>query len=158
MESEHFAQRWLAADHAREWDVATVTDVRHEGADATTLRLELPQAASFVAGQYYLVRLCISTGPGTVEQAYSLSSSPWPLSPFIELTVRSVPGGRVSPVLARQVEVFDQLHLRGPFGSLTWDETNEDAVVMIGAGSGVAPFMSIVRSASLRGSTVPMAL
>lgn len=158
MESEAFTERWLAPDHSREWDVATITEVRHEGADATTLRLELPHLADFVAGQYYLVRLRTDTGPGTVEQAYSLSSSPWPSSRFIEMTVRTVPGGRVSPVLVRQVGVGDQLHLRGPFGSLTWDESNDDAVVMIGAGSGVAPFTSIVRYASARESTVPMAL
>ncbi len=158
MESKDFAQRWLVPDYARAWDLATVTEVRHESADAATLRLELPQPVDFVAGQYYLVRLRIKTGPGNVEQAYSLSSSPWPSSPFVEITVRAVPGGRVSPVLVRRVEVGDQLHLRGPFGSLTWDETSEDAVVMIGAGSGVAPFMSIVRYASNRQSKVPMVL
>lgn len=158
MRSEEFAQRWLAPDHSREWDVATVTQVRPEGADATTLGLELPQPADFVAGQYYLVRLRVNARPGVVEQAYSVSSSPWPSSPFIEMTVRAVPGGRVSPVLVRQVGVGDQLHLRGSFGSLTWDETNGDAVVMIGAGSGVAPFASIVRYASARESPVPMTL
>jgi ferredoxin-NADP reductase len=158
VESDEFAQRWLATDHGRQWDVATVVAVCPEGTDATTLRLQLPVPANFVAGQYYLVRLRVGTAPKVVEQAYSVSSSPWPPSSQIEITVRDVPRGRLSPVLARQIVAGDQLHLRGPFGSLTWNEADGDALVMIGAGSGVAPFTSIVRFASARRSKVPMAL
>jgi ferredoxin-NADP reductase len=64
----------------------------------------------------------------------------------------------MSRVLARQVREGDQLHLDGPFGALTWNEAGGGALLMIGAGSGVAPFASIVRFASARQSRVPMAL
>jgi ferredoxin-NADP reductase len=138
--------------------VATVVGVRVECRDATTLLLELPEPVDFVAGQYFLVRVRVDAAPGVVEQAYSVSSSSWPPSSTIEITVRDVPGGRESPLLARRVDAGDHLHLRGPFGALTWDGVDADPLMMIGAGSGVAPFASIVRSASARQSTTPMAL
>jgi len=158
MSSMEISQRWLAPDPGGLWLVATVVGVRTECRDATTLLLELPEAVDFVAGQYFLVRLRVDVAPGAVEQAYSVSSSPWPASPRIEITVRDVPGGRASPLLARRVGAGDQLHLHGPFGSLTWDGVDVGPLVMIGAGSGVAPFASIVRCASARHETTPMAL
>jgi ferredoxin-NADP reductase len=158
MSSYEFPQRWLTPDPGALWLVATVVGVRSECRDATTLLLELPEPVDFVAGQYFLVRLRVDVAPGVVEQAYSVSSSPWPPSSTIEITVRDVPGGRVSPLLARRVGAGDQLHLHGPFGSLTWDGVDVGPLMMIGAGSGVAPFASIVRSASARQSTTPMAL
>jgi ferredoxin-NADP reductase len=158
MSSNEFAQRWLAPDPGRLWLVATVIGVRTECRDATTLLLELPEPVDFVAGQYFLVRMRVDAAPGVVEQAYSVSSSSWPPSSTIELTVRDVPVGRVSHLLARRVSAGDHLHLRGPFGSLTWDGIDAGPLMMIGAGSGVAPFASIVRSASARQSTTPMAL
>jgi hypothetical protein len=111
---------------------------------------ELAEPAHFVAGQYYLVRMRVDVVPGVLEQAYSVSSSPWPPSSEIEITVRDVPGGRTSRVLARQVREGDQLHLHGPFGALTWNEADGGPLLMIGAGGGVAPFASIVRFASVR--------
>jgi len=158
MSSNEFPQRWLAPDPGGLWLVATVVGVRADGRDATTLLLELPEPVDFVAGQYFLVRLRVDAAPRVVEQAYSVSSSSWPPSSTIEITVRDVPGGRLSPVLARRVSAGDQLHLHGPFGALTWDGVDASPLMMIGAGSGVAPFASIVRSASARRSTTPMAL
>ena len=105
-----------------------------------------------------LVRLRIDDVPRVVEQAYSVSSSPWPPSSKIEITVRDVRGGRVSPLLAHQVCEGDQFHVHGPFGDLTWDGTDTGPLLMIGAGSGVAPLVSILRFVSARRSTVPMTL
>ena len=158
MSSNEFFQRWLAPDRGRLRLVATVIGVRSECSDATTLLLELPKPADCVAGQYYLVRMRIDGASGVVEQAYSVSSSPWSPSSKIVITIREIPDGRASPLLARQVGEGDQLHLHGPFGSLTWNEADGGPLLMNGAGSGVALFASIVRFASSGHSTVPMAL
>ena len=158
MSSNEFFQRWPAPDRGRLWLVATVVRVRSECSNVKTPLLELPEPVDFVAGQYYLVRMRIDGAPGFVEQAYSVSSSPSPPSSKIEITIREIPGGHASPLLARQVGEGDQIHLRGPFGSLTWNEADGGPLLMIGAGSGLAPFESIVRFASTRHSTVPMAL
>lgn len=158
MRSDELAQRWLAPDLGRLWEVATALGVRPDGSDAATLRLELPRPAHFAAGQYNLVRMRVDAAPKGVEQAYSVSSSQWPPFSEIEVTDRDVPGGRASPVSTRQVGDGVQLHLYGPLGTLTWSEADEGPFVMIGVTSSVAPMASIMRFASARQSTVPMAL
>ena len=64
MRSDELAQRWLAPDLGRLWEVATVLRVRRDGSDAATLRVELPEPAHFAAGQYYLVRMRVDAAPG----------------------------------------------------------------------------------------------
>lgn len=152
------AGRWLAADRGGLWSRATVTDVVPDPSGATTLQLRLPETPQLLAGQYYLVRLAVDTSPGAVEQAYSVSSSPYPPTREIDITVREVPGGRVSRLLARRVRTGDLLHVRGPFGDLTWTEADGGPLVLVGAGTGVAPLLSIVRYAAARGSAMSMTL
>ena len=149
--------RWLAADRARMWEEAEVVGVERRAA-AALLRLRLVEVPDLLPGQYYLVRLAVDAPPGVVEQAYSLCSSPHPPSTEVEIAVREVPGGRVSPLLAHQVEVGDLLQVRGPFGFLTWTEHDGGPVGLVGAGTGVAPLISIVRYAAARRLAIPMTL
>jgi len=154
--------RWLAPDPGGLWEVADVVGVEPETVESTTLRLTLPEVPELLPGQYYLVRLATrahaGVGAGAVQQAFSVSSSPYPPTRTVAITVREVPGGRVSPHLAHKVRVGDQLHLHGPYGFLTWTEEDGGPLVLIGAGSGVAPLMSIVRYAVARKASVPMVL
>lgn len=149
-------RRWLAPDRGRLWDEAEVVGVVPDAPGVTTLRLTLPETPELLPGQYYLVRLAIERPPGMVEQAYSVSSPPYPQVPDLEITVREVPDGRASPLLVRHVRVGDRLQVRGPFGFLTWTEKDGGPLMLIGAGSGVAPFMSIVRYAVARRAQMPM--
>jgi ferredoxin-NADP reductase len=149
--------RWLAPGQATTWELARVVTVQREDA-ATTLQLRLPTAPDLLPGQYYLVRVAIGTRPFAVEQAYSLSSSPYPASEEVDITVRAVAGGRASPSLAHEVELGDLLQVRGPYGFLTWTEQDGGPLLLIGGGSGVAPLVSIVRYAAVRDAEVPMTL
>jgi ferredoxin-NADP reductase len=153
--SDH--DRWVVPGQSSQWERARVIAVSREES-ATTLRLRLAETPNLLPGQYYLVRLAIESGPGAVQQAYSLSSSPFPPTPEIEITVRAVAGGRASPVLADRVQVGDLLQVRGPRGFLTWTEDEGGPLGLIGAGSGVAPLVSIVRYAAARGIETPMTL
>lgn len=149
--------RWLAADRKSMWEEVKVTAVER-ARSGTMLRLRLDELPDLLPGQYYLVRLAVDAPPGVAEQAYSLCSSPYPPSTEVEIAVREVPGGRVSPLLTRQVEVGDLLQVRGPFGLLTWTEHDGGPLGLVGAGTGVAPLVSIVRYASARRLAVPMTL
>ncbi len=155
--SDLAGDRWIAADRRAMWDQARVAEVER-GASGTLLRLRLVVVPDVLPGQYYLVRLAVDVPPGVVEQAYSLCSSPYPPSGEVEITVREVPRGRASSILAHQVEVGDFLQVRGPFGFLTWTEHDGGPIGLIGAGSGVAPLTAIVRYAAARELTVPMTL
>lgn len=155
--SSSAVDRWLAVDRMAAWDEAEVTGVERSRL-GTVLRLRLADVPNALPGQYYLVRLAVDVPPGVVEQAYSLCSSPYPPSTDVEIAVREVPGGRVSPLLARQVEVGDLLQVRGPFGFLTWTEHDGGPLGLVGAGTGVAPLVSIVRYAAARQIAVPMTM
>ena len=149
--------RWLVADRMAMWEEAKVTGVERT-ISGTILRLRLEEVPDFLPGQYYLARIAVDAPPGVAEQAYSLCSSPYPPSTDVEIAVREVPGGRVSPLLARQVEVGDLLQIRGPFGFLTWTEQDGGPLGLVGAGTGVAPLVAIVRYAAARQLSVPMTL
>lgn len=151
------SDRWLAVDRMAVWEQALVVKVERNAA-GTVLRLRLAEVPDDLPGQYYLVRLAVGAPPGVAEQAYSLCSSPYPPSSEVEIAVREVPGGRVSPLLVRQVEVGDLLQVRGAFGFLTWTERDGGPVGLIGAGTGVGPLAAIVRYAAARRLEVPMTL
>lgn len=151
-------RRFLAPDRVGLWEEARVVDVRGEADGVRTLRLGLPQVADFLPGQSFHLRMAIESRPYAIEQPYSASSSPWPPTDEIEITVREVPGGRVSPLLVREVRPGDLIQLRGPYGFLTWSEREGGPLMLIGAGSGVAPLVSIARYAVARDAKVPMTM
>lgn len=148
-------RRWLAPDRAGVWEEVVVTRA-DAGEHATVLGIRFATVPRYLPGQYFLLRLATPGPPGAVEQAYSLSSSPFPGSPLAEMAVRAIETGRVSPALAHEVVPGDLLHVRGPYGFLTWTEEDGGPIALVGAGTGIAPLVSIVRYAAARGCEVPM--
>lgn len=150
------------SDRARKpparWQNARVLDIVAEAPDAVTLRLELEETASFLAGQYYNVRMSIPGREMPVQRAYSVGSSPIPPSSIIEIGVREVTGGLISPRLVGRVAVGDLVEVRGPVGRFTWTVEDGGPVLLIGAGSGVVPLMSIIRYAAASECGIPIRL
>jgi ferredoxin-NADP reductase len=91
---------------------------------------------AFVAGQYVGLRY-----DGT-PRAYSLASSPTRAD--LELCVRRVPGGRLSPQICDELAVGDELTLRGPYGELVLQDHSPRDKVFLATGTGVAPFKSMI--------------
>ncbi len=130
------------------WQMATVTEIRRETANAKTFRLDLPERTAFLAGQHFLVRLTDPDGY-TAQRSYSVASAP-DGSGTIELTVERLPDGEVSSFLHDVVMVGDDLEVRGPIGGwFVW--RGDTPVVLVGGGSGVVPLMSMLRLARERG-------
>lgn len=140
------------------WRVAEVIEVIEEAPDTVTLRLQLSETDGFVAGQYYNVRLDVPGRPRPVQRAYSVGSSPLPDPSIIDLGVREVPGGIISPRLVRELGVGAQLEVRGPTGRFTWTGDDGDPVLLVGAGSGIVPLMAMIRYAAATGQETPMCL
>ncbi|MGH9044535.1 MAG: FAD-binding oxidoreductase [Acidimicrobiales bacterium] len=133
------------------WQGATVIETIKEAPDTLTLRLRLEESVGFAAGQYYNVRMSVPGRPRPVQRAYSVGSSPLPDPRVIDIGVRELPGGLVSPRLVRETAIGDQLKVRGPYGRFIWNDRESGAVVLVGAGSGLVPLMSMVRHAKSRG-------
>jgi ferredoxin-NADP reductase len=130
------------------WLAARVTAVRAETPSARTLRLALPHEVPYLAGQHLVVRLTAPDGY-TAQRSYSLASAP-DGSAEVELTVERLEDGEVSSFLCDVVEPGDELEVRGPIGG--WFVWRGDApALLVGAGSGVVPLMSMLRYARRTG-------
>jgi ferredoxin-NADP reductase len=100
------------------------------------IELARPQSFHFIAGQ--TIRLLHET----TERDYSLITAP--TKPALGLCVYHVDGGEFSPLLAA-APVGTSLSFAGPHGYFTFRPSGRP-VVFIATGTGIAPFLSMVRS------------
>jgi ferredoxin-NADP reductase len=101
----------------------------------------------FRAGQY--VNVMVNVDGVRTSRPYSISSAP--LAERLELTVRDKPGGFVAPYLFNELKAGDVLETTGPAGHFYYEPLidGEDLVFLSG-GSGITPFMSMIRDAVQR--------
>ncbi|MFG2092273.1 FAD-binding oxidoreductase [Streptomyces sp. NPDC048612] len=141
--AEHAAEtsRTVASYHPRRLAL-TVSEVITETVSSATFRLRRPDGADlppFLAGQY------VGVFAGNTNRPYALSSSPADPSHW-DLTVRRVPGGRISNHLIDTLSVGDTLTTTGPMGTFHHNPLfHGDDLVFLAGGSGVAPAMSMIR-------------
>ena len=121
-----------------------------------SMKQETPDTVSFVlsgpsiehqAGQFVMLEY-----PGgdaeakdpekPIKRAYSIASGPkrgqWG---FIELCVKEMPEGWISKLL-QNITLSSSFWLSGPFGRFVFDPEVHKDIVMLAAGSGIAPFAS----------------
>lgn len=157
------------ARYALPWHVATVVARRRETPTAVSLELEVPGWHGALPGQHVDVRLTAEDGYST-QRSYSLAcagtmgAGPAPMpteaaTTRIALTVQVVDDGEVSPYLAEELVVGDQLELRGPIGHwFVWQPRDPHPVQLVGGGSGLVPLMSMLRTRRQVGSRAPFRL
>jgi len=153
------------APYSVPWRVATLVHRIRETATAMTLELDVPGWRGAMAGQHVDVRLTAEDGY-SAQRSYSLASPAsigMPVvgaaSQRIALTVQVVDDGEVSPYLTEDLEVGDQIELRGPIGNwFVWHPTDTRPVQLVAGGSGLVPLMSMARTHAACGSSAPMRL
>ncbi|MFC9431297.1 2Fe-2S iron-sulfur cluster-binding protein [Streptomyces sp. NPDC056987] len=123
-----------------------VAEVRRETPGAVTLVLEdadgKPRPFAFRPGQFFTLVADIDGRP--VRRAYSASSAPG--ASRLEVTVKHVAGGRFSTHARQGLRAGDRLAVRGPSGSFHAGPRPPGETVLIAAGSGVTPMMSMIRT------------
>ncbi|MFY1634607.1 2Fe-2S iron-sulfur cluster-binding protein [Solwaraspora sp. WMMB335] len=123
-----------------------VVQVRRETPNVVTVVLadadERRAPFDFQPGQFFTLVVDIDGRP--VRRAYSASSAPG--SPRLEVTVKHVEGGRFSTHVHRDLRAGDRLAVRGPSGSFHTAGQRRGDIVLVAAGSGVTPMMSIIRT------------
>ncbi|MFJ6392412.1 2Fe-2S iron-sulfur cluster-binding protein [Streptomyces sp. NPDC091972] len=123
-----------------------VAEVRRQTPTAVTLVLEdagpNPGAFDFRPGQFFTLVADIDGRP--VRRAYSASSAPG--ASRLEVTVKHIDGGRFSTHVHRSLRAGDRLAVRGPSGSFHTQTQPPDEIVLVAAGSGVTPMMSMIRT------------
>ncbi|VTP14783.1 NADH oxidoreductase hcr [Phytobacter ursingii] len=118
-----------------------VHHIQQETPDVWTLSLLCHDYYPYRAGQYALVSI-----RNSAEQmrAYTLSSTPG-VSEYITLTIRRLDGGLGSEWLTRDVKRGDYLWLSDAQGEFTCDNKTSDKLLLLAAGCGVTPIMSMRR-------------
>jgi glycine betaine catabolism B len=127
----------------REFINCEISRIKEETPDTRTLTLNLETALPFIPGQF--INVWFREGPLAdnlkAGRPYSISSCS--LNPReLDITIRVYPEGLVSPGLFNS-EVGTKLKVRGPYGRFVFKE--EKDIVMIAAGSGIAPFIGFVK-------------
>ena len=108
-------------------------------------------APGFLPGQYVNVQI-----PGTqLTRSYSFSSAPG--AGRVEFVVRNVPNGRMSDYLANTASAGDDISFLGPFGSFYLRPVARPVLFLAG-GTGIAPFLSMLRSLEQTGFAHPVRL
>ena len=131
------------------WRTATVTDVSHPIPRSVVLRLDVADRIEHLPGQHYVVRLTAEDGY-RAQRSYSVASAPGDAQ--VELFVERLDEGEVSTYLADVVAPGDTLEVRGPIGGwFVWDGTAP--ALLVGGGSGVVPFLAMLRHARRHGRT-----
>ncbi|MBS1170519.1 MAG: oxidoreductase FAD/NAD(P)-binding domain protein [Burkholderiaceae bacterium] len=129
------------------WQGGTLTclERRDETANSASFVLVASESVrfDFMPGQF--VTIGVDTASGRQYRAYSISSSP-SRSETLTITVKRVDGGLVSNHLLDHFHAGSQLEASAPAGSFRLDPADvPESIVLLSAGSGITPMMSIVR-------------
>lgn len=130
----------------------TVSDIRPEGEGAVAIRFAVPEALAadfaFVPGQYLTLRATI--GGQDLRRSYSIASQPGePLT----VGVKQVEGG-VFSTWAQGLRPGDRVAVMPPEGRFSCEEAQD--IVLIAAGSGITPMISMAASGLARGAAVTL--
>lgn len=144
------------------WHIATLKSSELISRDIRSMFFEVPDFPQFKAGQHCDIRLTSSDGY-QAQRSYSIASAPSSesrseliisemisdlgvnKSQKLEFGIQILPDGEVSSYLDI-MRVGEQIEIKGPIGGhFNWDSNMDSPILLIGAGSGIVPLLSIAR-------------
>jgi ferredoxin-NADP reductase/nitrite reductase/ring-hydroxylating ferredoxin subunit len=145
-----------AIQRARAVDVVLpVLDVIHETPDVRTFRLDNRDGRFPLDLPGRFANVCVELNGGEVWRPFTISSSPTTRE-HVDLTIKLNPAGEVSRYLFEHVRPGANLRVKGPQGGFCFDPgKHSEPLVLVSAGSGVTPMMSIARYLHASGSQQP---
>lgn len=130
-----------------------VVDIVEETHNVKTFRLsgKMPIVFSYRPGQF--ITLILPINGQQVRRSYSMSSSP--SRPYtLDITVKRVQNGLVSNWLCDELKTGDTLKVKDPSGKFSCFYHPSEKLLLIGAGSGITPIMSMLRWVADSGAAV----
>ena len=107
-----------------------------------TFTFELGEVIDFKAGQF--INLSFTEGESTYKRPYSICSPPSNSSTKIELCIKRVEIGEVTPKLFEK-KVGDEFEVMGPLGQFYIQDAEQiKRLLLVGVGTGIAPLRSIL--------------
>lgn len=134
-----------------------LSNIEQETHDTKTLRFLVPPERRCHAkpGQFLTFHWFVKGK--RVLRSYTISSSPTHTD-YVEITPKRVENGCVSNFLHDQAELGLTVEASGPYGRFYFDETVHQSIVLIAAGSGITPMISMVRYIDDLGLPTPVTL
>lgn len=131
---------------------AKVVDKQRLSPCVLGLWLETEEPFSYRPGQYLTLWRDASTA-----RSYSLASLPE--EGRLELHIARIDGGVLSPWLHDELQIGDRLEIQGPRGDCFYlPGDDEQPLLLVGTGTGLAPLYGIVRDALRQGHRGPIHL
>ncbi len=145
---------WIPEEifNIRSWR-ATLVAKRELRPGMVELRWELPdgERIRFKAGQYAQLKSApYGKARDSVFRSYSISSSPSD-DRAVEFIIERVEGGICSTWVCDVLSIGDSAEITGPFGEFALTDSDRE-IIMIAAGSGMAPIKSMLHSLEEQGS------
>jgi ferredoxin-NADP reductase len=112
--------------------------------DTKTLRFQVPKERRFRARPGQFLTFQWTVDGQRVARSYTISSSP-NHTDYVEITPKRTENGRVSVFLNEIAKPGLLVEARGPYGSFYFDEILHKSIVLIAAGSGITPMISMLR-------------
>lgn len=138
-------------DDAGEAIEAIVREIAQLSHDVTRLRIEAKNFA-YRPGQF------VELIAGDLKRHYSLASHPEE-DDFLEMHIRLHPEGRMSRHVRDALAIGHKLHVAGPRGTCFYEGVDTDQpLILIGAGTGLAPLYGVLRDALRRDHRGPIRL
>jgi CDP-4-dehydro-6-deoxyglucose reductase len=119
---------------------ARVASLRKMTDDVVHLKLKIPAAdrMQFLAGQY--VDFILKDGR---RRAFSLANPPHH-DEFLEFQIRHVPGGYFTSIVFNELKEKSLIRIEGPLGTFYLREDNDDPIIMMAGGTGMAPLRGML--------------
>jgi 3-ketosteroid 9alpha-monooxygenase subunit B len=131
-----------------------IAKIVQETPDARSFVLEVPAelAAQFKyrAGQFLTFK--VPHEQGAFDRCYSLSSAPESDGAHLKVTVKRVEGGKGSNWFNDALKEGTSLHVLPPAGRFVLKDSGTAPLLLFGAGSGITPMMSLIKSALKAGT------
>ena len=120
--------------------------------------LSAPESFSFESGQFVIASIPgFSNENGIpIARSYSIASSPAQKG-SIELCISLAEEGKFSTKI-HSLKTGDEVGIKGPYGRFSLKKPVADDTIFIAGGTGIAPIMSMLRTAYSEGRQMPLKL
>ncbi len=140
------------------WDrcLARIVSRSEASSDSVSLLLQPNRHfAGFAPGQH--VNIGVEIDGMRCTRSYSLTNAPR-ADGRIEITVKTIEGGRLSRYLCDSARPGDVLDLGQAFGDMTLQSRLSGDWLFLAAGSGITPLVAMTRQLAAQGMPVPLTL
>ncbi|WHS62694.1 pyridoxamine 5'-phosphate oxidase family protein [Pseudomonas sp. G2-4] len=147
------AERLQAEALRSHWRPLRVERVVDESHNIRSFYLQATDGAGlpkFEAGQHLPVRILLEGQKAPAIRTYSVSSAP--SDDFLRISVKR--DGSVSSHLHDQIQVAHEIEARAPQGHFTVQPTERRPLVLLAAGVGITPLLSMLREVVYQGQRI----